>query len=107
MVRTYLKNEEIRQTNNRIDDRRIYRASIIKTIFPHWNINRKRLSLYTGINKLYNYKNKRLFQFFSFYADHSNTIINNLRNEYGRGSDFIGGIDEFNIVEQRSQIRNI
>jgi hypothetical protein len=102
------RNEDIRQNYTRIGDGRLYSTDNTKTIFSQWNINRRCFSLYTFINNLYNCKNKKLHRFFSFYADHSNTIINNLRNEYGSGSNFISIIDGFSIIEQRSsQIRNI
>src|SRR4051794_15579137 len=37
--------------------------------------------------------------FFKDFADHSNTIINTIKDGYGRDSNFIGMINEFDIIK--------
>jgi hypothetical protein len=93
----YLKNEDSRQDYHRIDHRWFYIVTNIKKIFSHWNNCWRHSNLYTFIDNFCNFKIFKLRQFFSFYAGHSEELINISLNAYGNW-DFLGTVNEFTIT---------
>jgi hypothetical protein len=93
-------NEDSRQNYHRIGNRWFYIASDIKKLFSQWNNYWRYSNLYTFNNNFCNFPTNKIRQFFSFYAGHSEELINIALSAYGN-LNFLGSVNEFTFVDAR------